>query len=55
MSTEWRIYLENHPNTISAEIVFISRLVNASEEALTLDMYDYLLAQNNETLTSLLP
>jgi hypothetical protein len=55
ISTEWRISLENHPNTIPAEIVFISSLVNASEEVLTLDMYDYLLAQNTETLTLLLP
>ena len=55
MSTEWRMYVENHPNTFPAEIVLISRLVNASKEALTSDMYDYLLAQNNETLTSLLP
>ena len=55
MSTEWKISLENHPNTITAEIVLISRLVNASEEVLTLDMYDYLLAQNTETLLTLLP
>ena len=54
MSTEWRISLENHPNTIPAEIVLSSCLVNASEEVLTLDMYDYLLAENTETLTSLL-
>ena len=55
MSTELKISLENHSNTITAEIVLISRLVNANEEVLTLDMYDYLLAQNTETVLPLLP